>query len=197
MSGVWGLGFGVWGLGFGVWGLGFGIQGLGFGVWCFVFGIWDLVSDVWCSVLVSGAWCWSLVFGAWHLAFGIWCLGFGILGVVIGVWCLGWGFVFRVESCVLILFLVVGSGSWVLSLWPGLEGSRVWGLGYRATHYPLYTSLCTGELNAIRKHKCFLCSPFYVKGVSLGHVGRNETVKDLKTLVTHTDVVVGVNSFFS
>ena len=25
----------------------------------------------------------------------------------------------------------------------------------------LYTSLCTGELNAIRKHKCFLCSPFY------------------------------------
>ena len=43
----------------------------------------------------------------------------------------------------------------------------------RATHYPLYTSLCTGELNAIRKHKCFLCSPFYVKGVSLGHVGRN------------------------
>ena len=30
-----------------------------------------------------------------------------------------------------------------------------------ATHYLLYTSLCTGELNAIRKHKCFLCSPFY------------------------------------
>jgi hypothetical protein len=23
------------------------------------------------------------------------------------------------------------------------------------------------------KHKCFLCSPFYEKGVSLGHVGRN------------------------
>ena len=40
----------------------------------------------------------------------------------------------------------------------------------RATQYPLYTSLCTGELNATRKHKCFLCSPFYVKGVSLGHV---------------------------
>ena len=40
--------------------------------------------------------------------------------------------------------------------------------------YPcMDTSLCTGELNAIRKHKCFLCSPFYVKGVSLGHVGRN------------------------
>jgi len=31
----------------------------------------------------------------------------------------------------------------------------------RATHYLLYTSRCTGELNAIRKHKCFLCSPFY------------------------------------
>ena len=29
------------------------------------------------------------------------------------------------------------------------------------------------ELNAIRKHKFFLCSPFYVKGVSLGQVGRN------------------------
>ena len=25
----------------------------------------------------------------------------------------------------------------------------------------LYTSLCTGKLNAIRKQKCFLCSPFY------------------------------------
>ena len=44
----------------------------------------------------------------------------------------------------------------------------------------VYTSLCTGELNAIRKHKRFLCSPFYVKGVSLGHVGRNQTLKDLK-----------------
>ena len=45
----------------------------------------------------------------------------------------------------------------------------------RATHYPfyMYTSLCTGGLNAINKHKCFLCSPFYVKGVSLDHVGRN------------------------
>ena len=30
----------------------------------------------------------------------------------------------------------------------------------RATLYLLYTSLCTGELNAIRKHKCFLCSHF-------------------------------------
>ncbi|KAJ1494120.1 hypothetical protein T484DRAFT_1927976 [Baffinella frigidus] len=32
----------------------------------------------------------------------------------------------------------------------------------RAALYPLFTSLCTGELNAIRKQKkCFLCSPFY------------------------------------
>ena len=46
----------------------------------------------------------------------------------------------------------------------------------RATHYPLYTSLCTGELNATPKHKCFL------KGVSLGHVGRNSNVKNLKDL---------------
>ena len=27
----------------------------------------------------------------------------------------------------------------------------------------------SGELNAIQKHNCFLCSPFYVKGVSLGY----------------------------
>ena len=31
------------------------------------------------------------------------------------------------------------------------------------------------RLNAIRKHKCFLCSPFYLKGVSLGYVGRIKT----------------------
>ena len=31
----------------------------------------------------------------------------------------------------------------------------------RTTLYLLYTSLRTGELNAVRKHKCFLCSPFY------------------------------------
>ena len=30
-----------------------------------------------------------------------------------------------------------------------------------------------GMLNAIRKHNCFLCSAFYVKGVSLGCVGLN------------------------
>ena len=45
----------------------------------------------------------------------------------------------------------------------------------RVTLYLLHTSLCTGELNAIRKHDCFLCSPFYVKGVSLGYVGRIKT----------------------
>ena len=44
-----------------------------------------------------------------------------------------------------------------------------------ATLYLLYTSLCTGGLNAIRKQKCFLCSPFYVKGVSMGYVGRIKT----------------------
>ena len=49
------------------------------------------------------------------------------------------------------------------------------GLWFRRPALPglsVYTSLYTGELNAIRRHKCFLCSPFYVKGVSLGHVGR-------------------------
>ena len=30
---------------------------------------------------------------------------------------------------------------------------------------------------------CFLCSPFYVKGVSLSYVGRVTTLKDLKDLV--------------
>ena len=46
----------------------------------------------------------------------------------------------------------------------------------RVTHYPLYTSLCTGELNTIRKHKCFellSLQSFLRKGVSLGRVGRN------------------------
>ena len=43
----------------------------------------------------------------------------------------------------------------------------------RAPLYLLYTSLCTGELNAIRKHKCFRCNLFYVKLVSLGYVGLN------------------------
>jgi hypothetical protein len=43
--------------------------------------------------------------------------------------------------------------------------------------YFLYTSLCTGELNAIRKHECFSCFPFYVKGVSLGYVGRIKTYR--------------------
>ena len=47
----------------------------------------------------------------------------------------------------------------------------------RTTIYLLFTSLCTGELNVIRMHKCFLCSPFYVKGVSLGYVGRIKTYR--------------------
>ena len=45
----------------------------------------------------------------------------------------------------------------------------------RATLHLLYMSLCSGELNAIRKHNCFLCVPFYMKGVSLEYVGRIET----------------------
>jgi hypothetical protein len=51
----------------------------------------------------------------------------------------------------------------------------------RATHYLLYTSLCTGELNAIRKHKCYLCSPFYVKGVSsvFAYAGLTQNLKEL------------------
>ena len=65
------------------------------------------------------------------------------------------------------------------------RGVRSWGgvtpkHPNRATLYLknlLYTSLCTGELNAIRKHNCFLCSPFYVKGVSLGYVGRIKTLR--------------------
>ena len=36
---------------------------------------------------------------------------------------------------------------------------------------PLCTRLCTGELNAIRKQKGFLCRSFLRKGVSLGYVG--------------------------
>jgi hypothetical protein len=50
----------------------------------------------------------------------------------------------------------------------------------RTTLYPLFTSLCTGELNAItgelnaiRKQKCFLSGSFLQKGVSLGCVGQN------------------------
>ena len=50
----------------------------------------------------------------------------------------------------------------------------------RVTLHLLYTSLCTGELNAIRKYECLLCSPFYVKSVSSGYVGLNQNLKDLK-----------------
>ena len=55
----------------------------------------------------------------------------------------------------------------------------------RTTLYLLYTSLCTGELNAIRKHKCFLCSPFSMQGVSLGYIGLTENIKDLKHCAVH------------
>ena len=38
-------------------------------------------------------------------------------------------------------------------------------------HYLLYTRLCTGELNAIRKQKCFICSPFYGRACRLAMLG--------------------------
>ena len=38
----------------------------------------------------------------------------------------------------------------------------------RATHYPFYTSLCTGELNAIRKHKCALSAVLSTEGPVVG-----------------------------
>jgi len=40
-------------------------------------------------------------------------------------------------------------------------------------HYPFYTSLCTGELNAIRMQKLLSLQSFLRKGVSLGYVGLN------------------------
>jgi len=45
----------------------------------------------------------------------------------------------------------------------------------RVTLYPFYTSLCTGELNASRKHKCFLCSPFYGRACRWAMVGEIKT----------------------
>ena len=50
----------------------------------------------------------------------------------------------------------------------------------KTTLYPLFTSLCTGELNAIRKQKGFLCRSFLRNCVSLAYVGRNQNLKDLK-----------------
>jgi len=45
----------------------------------------------------------------------------------------------------------------------------------RATLYLLYTNLCTGELNAIRKHKCFLRSPFYGRACRWAMLGSIKT----------------------
>jgi hypothetical protein len=45
----------------------------------------------------------------------------------------------------------------------------------RATLYLLYTSLCTGELKAIRKQKCFFCSPFYGRACRWAMVGEIKT----------------------
>ena len=95
--------------------------------------------------------CCVLGFGFWVLGFGFWVLGFGLWVVGFGFRVLGFGFVCE-------------RGPLAYRKHPN-----------RTTLHLLYTSLCTGELNAIRKHKCFLCSPFYVKGVSLGYVGRIKT----------------------
>ena len=35
--------------------------------------------------------------------------------------------------------------------------------------------LCTGELNAIRKHKCFLCSPFHGRACGWAMLGEIKT----------------------
>ena len=43
------------------------------------------------------------------------------------------------------------------------------------TRYPLFTSLCTGELNAIRKQRCFLCSPFYGRACRWHMLGEIKT----------------------
>ena len=78
--------------------------------------------------------------------------------------------------------------------------------------YLLYTSLCTGEQNAIRKHKCFPCSPFYGracrwamlgelkpkgpkaadpdywKGEVFAYVGSIQNLKDLKDQIQYSDM---------
>ena len=48
----------------------------------------------------------------------------------------------------------------------------------RAALHLFYTSLCTGELNAIRKQKCFILQFFLRRGVVLGYVGRNDNLKE-------------------
>ena len=62
-----------------------------------------------------------------------------------------------------------------MSLPKGLWITLRWTVPSSLARYLRYTSLCTGEPYAIRKHKYFLCRPFYVKGVSLGYVGRIKT----------------------
>jgi len=43
------------------------------------------------------------------------------------------------------------------------------------------TSLCTGELNAIQKQKCFLCSPFYGRACRWVMLGEIKTYRDSRT----------------
>jgi hypothetical protein len=93
-----------------------------------------------------------------------------IFGILLGS-CDIWGIR---KSCFLSGVSVVGAlilQSWdtmsliKADLWFGVWASEVLWINSNTprepTLYPLFTSLCTGELNAIRKQKCFLCSPFY------------------------------------
>ena len=50
----------------------------------------------------------------------------------------------------------------------------MWGSTIRTTLYLLYTSLCTGELNVIRRHKCFSCSPFYERACRWAMLGESK-----------------------
>ena len=45
----------------------------------------------------------------------------------------------------------------------------------RATHYFTYANLCPGELNAIRKQKCFICMPFYGSAYRWAMLGEIKT----------------------
>ena len=55
----------------------------------------------------------------------------------------------------------------------------------RTTPYLLYTSLCTGELNAIRKHKCFLCCLFYERAC-WAMLGSTKTSRTLRCVLCGT-----------
>ena len=56
----------------------------------------------------------------------------------------------------------------------------------------LYTSLCTGDLNAIRKQKCFICSPCYGRACRWAMLGelKPKGPKGHRTLSSPLDVPV-------